>query len=88
VRQDVHSRRKSTIRPGDVTYVAAKIWFTSFQYLEDKTIAMRKKVIAVGVVVGLAVVLAMGLRTINRADAAASDCFSDTQGPSTPTICN
>jgi xanthine/uracil permease len=49
---------------------------------------MRTKVIAFGVIVGLALVLAMGLRMVNRADAARSDCFSDSQGPSTPTICN
>ena len=47
---------------------------------------MRTKVIA-GILVALAVVLAMGLRMANRADAAATDCFSDSAGPSTPTIC-
>ena len=49
---------------------------------------MRTKLIAVGVIVGLALVLAMGLRMVNRANAAASDCFSDSQGQATPTICN
>jgi hypothetical protein len=49
---------------------------------------MRTKLIAIAVIVGLALVLAIGLRTANRANAAASDCFSDSQGPSTPTICN
>ena len=46
---------------------------------------MRTKVIAV--IAGLVLVLAMGLRMANRADAAGSDCFSDSAGPSTPTIC-
>ena len=49
---------------------------------------MRTKLIAIALIAGLALVLAIGLRTANRANAAASDCFSDSQGPSTPTICN
>lgn len=49
---------------------------------------MRKKVVIITVIVGLALLLVAGLRTANRADAAASDCFSDSQGPTTPTICN
>jgi hypothetical protein len=48
---------------------------------------MRTKVIAIAAIVGLALALAAGLRTANRADAAAGNCFSDAQGPSTPTIC-
>jgi hypothetical protein len=49
---------------------------------------MNKKAIAVVAIVGLTALLAIGLRTGNRAAAAASDCYSGDQGPSTPTICN
>lgn len=49
---------------------------------------MSMKAIAVAVVVGLAVVLAMALRTSNRADAASGNCYAATAGPSTPTICS
>lgn len=49
---------------------------------------MNKKAIAVIVIAGLSVALVVALRTDNRADAAAGDCYSDAQGPSTPTICN
>ena len=49
---------------------------------------MRTKAVAIAFILGLAVVLAVGLRTTNRADAAAGNCYSEAQGPSTPTICN
>ena len=49
---------------------------------------MNRKTTAVVVIAGLSVLLFLGLRTSNRADAAAGDCYSDGQGPSTPTICN
>jgi hypothetical protein len=49
---------------------------------------VNRKAIAAVVIAGLTVALAAALRTTNRADAAAGDCYSDTQGPSTPTICN
>jgi hypothetical protein len=49
---------------------------------------MSKKTIAVAVIVALAVALAAVLRTTNRADAAAGNCYSDAKGPSEPTICN
>jgi hypothetical protein len=49
---------------------------------------MNRKATAVVVIVGLSVLLFLGLRSNNRADAAAGDCYSDGQGPSTPTICN
>ena len=49
---------------------------------------MRTKIVAVAVVLGLAVASAVALRSTNRADAAAGNCYSDAQGPSTPTICN
>lgn len=49
---------------------------------------MNRKATAVVVIVGLSVLLFLGMRAGNRADAAAGDCYSDGQGPSTPTICN
>lgn len=49
---------------------------------------MSKKIIAVAVIAGLAVLLAMQLRTANRADAAGGDCYAESKGPSEPTICN
>jgi len=49
---------------------------------------MRVKAIAFVVVVGLAAALAVALRTANRADAAGGNCYSDSQGPSTPQICS
>lgn len=39
------------------------------------------------VIIGLAIVLGVTLRTANRANAAAGDCYSEGQGPSEPTIC-
>jgi hypothetical protein len=48
---------------------------------------MNKKAMAV-VILGLTALLAIGLRAVNRAEAASSDCYSGDQGPSTPTICN
>jgi hypothetical protein len=49
---------------------------------------MKRKTIATVLTVGVAVLLVVALRTANRADAAAGDCFSDSAGPATPTICN
>ncbi|MEA3068506.1 MAG: hypothetical protein QOK41_1913 [Sphingomonadales bacterium] len=49
---------------------------------------MRTKPIAIALIVGLAVVLAVALRTANRADAAGGNCYSEAQGPATPTVCN
>jgi len=49
---------------------------------------MNKKTKAALLIVGMAVILGIVLRTANRADAASQDCFSDSQGPSTPTICS
>lgn len=50
--------------------------------------AMRMKAIAFALIIGLAVVLALGLRSANRADAANGNCYSDQKGPATPTICS
>jgi hypothetical protein len=49
---------------------------------------MRTKAIAFAVIVGLATVVAIGLRTVDRADAAGGNCYSAAQGPSTPTVCD
>lgn len=48
---------------------------------------MRVKAIAVLVVVAASAALFVALRSNNRADAAAGDCYASAQGPSTPTIC-
>jgi len=39
-------------------------------------------------ILGLAIVLAAALRTSNRADAAAGNCYSETKGPAEPTVCS
>lgn len=49
---------------------------------------MRMKAIAFALILGLAVVLAVGMRTANRADAANGNCYSAQTGPATPTICS
>lgn len=49
---------------------------------------MRVKAIAVLLIVAVSAALFVGLRSSNRADAAAGDCYSDAAGPATPTICN
>src|SRR4029078_4336214 len=48
---------------------------------------MRKKAFAVAVVAGLSIILFMAMRSENRADAAAGNCYASAQGPSAPTIC-
>ena len=48
---------------------------------------MGKRAIAFVVIIAAAL-LAVGLRSANRADAAAGSCYSDGAGPDTPTICN
>jgi hypothetical protein len=48
---------------------------------------MRTKVIAVLVIVAASGALFAVMRSQNRADAAAGDCYAAAQGPSTPTIC-
>ena len=49
--------------------------------------AMRKKAIAVFVLVAASAALFVGIRSSNRADAAAGNCYASAQGPSSPTIC-
>ena len=50
--------------------------------------AMRMKAIAFALIIGIAVALAVGMRSANRADAANGNCYSDQKGPATPTICS
>jgi len=49
---------------------------------------MRIKALAIVVVLAVSGALFIELRKDNRADAAASNCYSDAQGPSAPTLCN
>ena len=49
---------------------------------------MKMKVTAVALIVGVALVLAVALRSANRADASADNCYSDAKGPSEPTVCS
>jgi len=49
---------------------------------------MNMKSAAFVLIIGLAIALAVGLRTTNRADAAAGDCYADSKGPAEPTVCN
>jgi hypothetical protein len=49
---------------------------------------MQLKAIAFVVIVGLSIALFVAMRTDNRADASAGNCYSDAKGPSAPTICN
>jgi hypothetical protein len=48
---------------------------------------MQFKAIAFLVIVGLSLVLFVAMRKENRADAAAGNCYTSAQGPSSPTIC-
>jgi hypothetical protein len=49
---------------------------------------MRIKALAVILVLALSAALFVQMRRDNRADAAASNCYSDAKGPSAPTLCN
>jgi hypothetical protein len=48
---------------------------------------MHLKAIAVLVIIGLSILLFVGIRKDNRADAAAGNCYAASQGPSSPTVC-
>jgi hypothetical protein len=48
---------------------------------------MRTKSIAVFIIVAASAAVFVAMHHENRADAAAGNCYSDTAGPSTPTIC-
>jgi hypothetical protein len=49
---------------------------------------MRVKAIAFLVIVAASAALFVAMRGENRADAAAGNCYSSAQGPSTPTLCS
>jgi hypothetical protein len=49
---------------------------------------MSKKVTASVLIVGLVIAFAVSMRTTNRADAAAGNCYADSKGPAEPTVCN
>lgn len=49
---------------------------------------MRVKAITIVVIVALSAALFLAVRSANRADAAAGDCYSADVGPSTPVICD
>jgi len=49
---------------------------------------MRMKALGVVVLLAISAALFMQMRKDNRADAAASNCYSDAKGPSAPTLCN
>jgi hypothetical protein len=49
---------------------------------------MSKKIVAFVLIVGVAIAFTATMRTSSRADAAAGNCYADTQGPSEPTVCS
>lgn len=49
---------------------------------------MTKKTTVLAIVVALSVAVGVAMRSTNRADAAAGNCYADTSGPSEPTVCN
>ena len=61
---------------------------TVSQGIGFRIVAMNTKAITIVLIIGLAVVLGITLRTANRANAAAGDCYSEGPGPSEPTICS
>jgi len=48
---------------------------------------MGKRFFAIAIVASLSVMMFMAVRSENRADAAAGNCYASAQGPSAPTIC-
>jgi hypothetical protein len=49
---------------------------------------MNKKILVSLLIIAVAIGLAVSLRTANRADAAAGNCYAEAQGPSEPTVCS
>jgi hypothetical protein len=49
---------------------------------------MSRKTTVLAAVLGLAIVLGVAMRSANRADAAAGNCYAESKGPSEPTICS
>lgn len=48
---------------------------------------MQFKAIAVLVIIGLSILMFVGMRKENRADAASGNCYAAAQGPNSPTVC-
>jgi hypothetical protein len=57
-------------------------------FRRNRGTVMRMKALTVVVILVASAALFVELRKDNRADAAASNCYSDAQGPSAPTICS
>jgi hypothetical protein len=57
-------------------------------FRRDRGKIMRIKALAVVVLLLASAALFVQMRKDNRADAAASNCYSDAKGPSAPTICS
>jgi hypothetical protein len=49
---------------------------------------MNRKTTAIIVAIAVAVAAGVFMRSTNRADAAAGNCYSEAAGPSEPTVCN
>jgi hypothetical protein len=49
---------------------------------------MNRKTTAVVVAIAAAIAVGVAMRSTNRADAAAGNCYSEAAGPSEPTVCN
>jgi len=62
-------------------------WLAAEPYGRDRGIAMRVKAFAVVIVIAASAALFVAMRSTNRADAAAGNCYASAQGPSSPTIC-
>lgn len=61
---------------------------TALQSIALTVGVMSKKVTASVLIIVVAVALAVSMRTSNRADAAAGNCYADTAGPAEPTVCS
>ena len=62
-------------------------WRVESAACEAKGAAMRVKAIAIIVILAASAGLFVLMRGENRADAAAGNCYADSSGPATPTIC-
>jgi hypothetical protein len=49
---------------------------------------MNRKTTALVLAVAVVVAAGVAMRSTNRADAAAGNCYADTKGPSEPTMCS
>ena len=57
-------------------------------FQRNKDSVMRMKAFAVVVILVVSAALFVQMRKDSRADAAAGNCYSEAQGPSTPTVCS